>query len=521
MKKAATKPKKVTSAYKMAPSMPEGMVLCDLMKNQWKIGAPVGSGGFGLIYLTQPASTAPVSKNAEFVMKIEPHENGPLFCETTFFQRVAKPDQVTAYMNSKGLKHLGVPKFGALGHHEKDGKKYRFMVIQRFLTDLQKMFESNNNTFPHHSIFIIGLQMLDTLEFIHSQGYAHADIKAANIMIGLKNSNQVFLIDYGLAFRFLVDGKHKEYKEDPKKAHDGTAEYASRDAHRGVWPSARGDLEILGYCMWQWLAGSLPWEGKIDDKNFVSNQKIRYMSNINSLIGPLIKNEASSKGLCGYLNVIAKLKYDEKPNYEQLRSIFKSTLASFGSKSSEKLDLTSKSVTATSDSKAQFQVNKTPLKGRKRILSEENDNKIDVMDTKKTKVALVSKYKSPKRIQVRLPSLAKKTTPAKSNNKSSAEKKKLKGLSSLKNLVVNNCNNNQVMVTGGQVVSPLVRKRKRNEINYNEDEDVNICSEAVDDDYVVATSKRVKRKNVPMAAIGTQTSPGLKGLPRSRNPINS
>jgi hypothetical protein len=45
---------------------------------------------------------------------------------------------------------------------------------------------------------------------------------------------QVYLVDYGLANRFLVEGVHKPYKEDPKRAHDGTCEYASRDAHKGV-----------------------------------------------------------------------------------------------------------------------------------------------------------------------------------------------------------------------------------------------------------------------------------------------
>ena len=45
---------------------------------------------------------------------------------------------------------------------------------------------------------------------------------------------QVYLVDFGLAYRYSVDGVHKEYKEDPRKAHDGTIEFTSRDAHKGV-----------------------------------------------------------------------------------------------------------------------------------------------------------------------------------------------------------------------------------------------------------------------------------------------
>lgn len=48
------KPRKApAAAHKLAPRMPEGTVLTDLMKQQWKIGKPIGSGGFGLIYLSK------------------------------------------------------------------------------------------------------------------------------------------------------------------------------------------------------------------------------------------------------------------------------------------------------------------------------------------------------------------------------------------------------------------------------------------------------------------------------------
>ena len=41
-------------------------------------------------------------------------------------------------------------------------------------------------------------------------------------------------MDYGLAYRYMVDGEHKQYKADPKKAHNGTIEYTSTDAHDGA-----------------------------------------------------------------------------------------------------------------------------------------------------------------------------------------------------------------------------------------------------------------------------------------------
>lgn len=45
---------------------------------------------------------------------------------------------------------------------------------------------------------------------------------------------QVYLVDYGLAVHYTCDGKHRTYKEDPRKAHNGTVEFTSRDAHSGV-----------------------------------------------------------------------------------------------------------------------------------------------------------------------------------------------------------------------------------------------------------------------------------------------
>lgn len=49
-------------------------------------------------------------------------------------------------------------------------------------------------------------------------------------MLDLKSKNQVYLVDFGLASHYTTKD---EYKLDPKKAHNGTIEYTSRDAHMG------------------------------------------------------------------------------------------------------------------------------------------------------------------------------------------------------------------------------------------------------------------------------------------------
>ena len=45
---------------------------------------------------------------------------------------------------------------------------------------------------------------------------------------------QVYLVDYGLAYRYNPGGDHKGYDEDPRRRHDGTIEFTSIDAHNGA-----------------------------------------------------------------------------------------------------------------------------------------------------------------------------------------------------------------------------------------------------------------------------------------------
>lgn len=72
---------------------------------------------------------------------------------------------------------------------------------------------------------------MDVLEYIHDKGYAHCDVKGTNLLLGTQKGteDQVYLVDFGLDTRYTTE----ELKPDPKRAHNGTIEYTSRDAHLG------------------------------------------------------------------------------------------------------------------------------------------------------------------------------------------------------------------------------------------------------------------------------------------------
>ena len=46
-------------------------------------------------------------------------------------------------------------------------------------------------------------QVLHSLEYIHSKGYTHNDVKAANLLSHPDNPNVLYLVDFGLAVKYM------------------------------------------------------------------------------------------------------------------------------------------------------------------------------------------------------------------------------------------------------------------------------------------------------------------------------
>ncbi|KAM9355400.1 serine/threonine-protein kinase VRK1 [Pholidichthys leucotaenia] len=326
---------------KLAEEFPPGEVLTDTTKRSWKLGTPIGQGGFGVIYLAEENSPGAVGADARYVIKVEPKDNGPLFCELAFYMRAAKPDLIEHWRRSHKLQYLGVPKYWGSGRHEKGGKSYRFMVIDRLGIDLQKKFEECGKRFPRKLVLQLGLRLLDILEYIHNHEYVHADIKASNLMLSHTDPNKVYLVDYGLAYRYAPEGVHKDYREDPKRCHDGTIEFTSIDAHKGASACRRSDLEVLWYCMVQWLCGRLPWEDKLEDPLYVRDSKIRSKENIPAFMAKCFPSQDKPDELQKFMEEVKSLGYQDAPKYDKLRSILEAGLKSIHARDDSKLEFSS------------------------------------------------------------------------------------------------------------------------------------------------------------------------------------
>ncbi|XP_032147959.1 serine/threonine-protein kinase VRK2 isoform X2 [Sapajus apella] len=311
-------PPRRNEKYKLPIPLPEGKVLDDMEGNQWVLGQKIGSGGFGLIYLAFP--TIKPDKDARHVVKVEYQENGPLFSELKFYQRVAKKDCIKKWIERKQLDYLGIPLYYGSGLTEFKGRSYRFMVMERLGIDLQKISDQNG-TFKKSTVLQLGIRMLDVLEYIHENEYVHGDIKAANLLLGYKNPDQVYLADYGLSYRYCPNGSHKQYQENPRKGHNGTIEFTSLDAHRGVALSRRSDVEILGYCMLRWLYGKLPWDQNLKDPVAVQTAKTNLLDELPESVLKWAPSGRSCCEIAQFLVCAHSLAYDEKPDYQVLKKI--------------------------------------------------------------------------------------------------------------------------------------------------------------------------------------------------------
>lgn len=154
------------------------------------------------------------------------------------------------------------------------------------------------------------------------------DIKPDNFLIGSnKKSNIIYLIDFGLAKKYRDARSHQHIPYRENKNLTGTARYASINAHLGLEQSRRDDMEGIGYCLMYFLRGSLPWQGLKAQTKHEKYQKIME-TKMSTPVEVLCKGYPVE--FMTYMSYCRALRFEDKPDYNYLRRLFKELFAREG-----------------------------------------------------------------------------------------------------------------------------------------------------------------------------------------------
>ena len=277
-----------------------------LIFSKYLIRKKVGKGSFGTVYQGVNTTT-----NEKIALKVEKREqNDPGTLENEALRLV--------YLQGEGI-----PRVYCYGHN----LEHNLLVEELLGKSLEDIFNANGKPFSLKTVCVLGIEMINRIQYIHSKHYIHRDIKPDNFMTGRGiNEKKIYIIDFGLAKKFYSVSKGQHIKFITGKHLIGTARYCGRNAHRGFEQGRRDDIESIGYVLMYFLLGQLPWQGLKVKKNEDQFEKIaqkKYTTSFEELTA------GQPEEFLLYFKHVDNLEFEDKPNYVYLIGLFQNIIDRF------------------------------------------------------------------------------------------------------------------------------------------------------------------------------------------------
>lgn len=284
----------------------------NLLFNKYLILKNLGKGSFGKIYLCKDITT-----NKLYAAKIEYKNISANLLENEYLI-------MRALNNDDNI--VNIPTVIKYGFND----IYNILIMKLLGKSLEQIFEGvlKKQKMSLRCICNLAIQMISILENIHNKNIIHRDIKPSNFLLNNDiNNNEIYLIDFGLSKKYRESNNSNHYILKKSKKLTGTARFASVNAMEGITQSRRDDLESLGYVLIYFLKGKLPWQNIM-----IKNKEERY-NKIKEIKKNIKYNELCKEcpnEFMEYIKYIKSLQYEEEPNYNFLKDLFKNALGKSG-----------------------------------------------------------------------------------------------------------------------------------------------------------------------------------------------
>jgi len=198
------------------------------------------------------------------------------------------------------------------------------LVMDMLDPSLKYLLKKVGDKFSVKTVLLLADKLIPILKIFHDSDFIHRDLKPANLVIGHRDGpdkNKIFLIDFGLSKRYRNSiTQEVRPMEIRYKGLIGTYIYASVAADDGIQQAPKDDMESLGYIFF-YLLGELPWmhcpESTTADEfiEMISHKKRNMLPEEYSKVVPI--------EFATFLNTMKNLKYEDRPPYEKMKSLFR------------------------------------------------------------------------------------------------------------------------------------------------------------------------------------------------------
>ena len=130
-----------------------------------------------------------------------------------------------------------------------------YMVMEWFDGKTLREIMKENGTLAPERAARIAASVCEALEYIHSRGFVHGDIRPENVMVGA--GDRIKLIDFGGAIKAAA----RRLTMTKLSQAIGTSEYVSPEELKGRRADARSDIYALGVMLYEMLTGKMPFQG--------------------------------------------------------------------------------------------------------------------------------------------------------------------------------------------------------------------------------------------------------------------